>query len=75
MSLTKCHINKIKSPHGIMAQILTPIVTIMCQNDELSLTISLVGCLLKDSKLFIFFAKNSQIPLKIAVIPILIFIW
>ena len=59
MSLTKCHINKIKSPHGIMAQILTLIMTIMCQNDELSLTISLVGYLLKDSKLFILFAENT----------------
>ena len=62
MSLTKCHINKIKSPHGIMAQILTLIMTIMCQNDELSLTISLVGCLLKDSKLFILFAENTVFP-------------
>ena len=33
---------------------------------------SWVGCLLKDSKLFILFAENSQIPLKISVIPVLL---
>ena len=33
---------------------------------------SWVGCLLKDSKLFILFAENSQILLKISVIPILL---
>ena len=33
---------------------------------------SWVGCLLKDSKLFILFAENSQIHLKISVIPILL---
>ena len=48
------------------------IVTIMCRNDELSCTISWVGCLLKKSKLFILFAENSQILLKISVIPILL---
>ena len=37
----------------------------MCRNDELSLTMSWVGCLLKDSELFILFAENSQILLKI----------
>ena len=31
-----------------------------------------VTCLLKDSKLFILFAKNSQILLKISVMPILV---
>ena len=46
-------------------------VTIMCRNDELSSTMSWVGCLLKDSELFILFAENSQILLKISVIPIL----
>ena len=40
------------------------IVTIMCRNDELSLRMSWVGCLLKDSELFILFAENSQILLK-----------
>ena len=30
-----------------------------------------VGCLLKDSELFVLFAENSQILLKISVIPIL----
>ena len=33
---------------------------------------SWVGCLLKDSELFILFAENSQILLKIFVIPILL---
>ena len=33
---------------------------------------SWVGCLLKDSELFILFAENSQILLKISVIPILL---
>ena len=47
-------------------------VTIMCPNDELSSTMSWVGCLLKDSELFILFAENSQILLKISVIPILL---
>ena len=37
--------------------------TIMCRNDELSSTMSWVGCLLKDSKLFILFSENSQILL------------
>ena len=48
------------------------IVTIMCRNDELSYTMSWVGCLLKKSELFILFAENSQILLKISVIPILL---
>ena len=48
------------------------IVTIMCSNDELSWTVSWVGCLLIDSALFILFAENSQILLKISVIPILL---
>ena len=46
-------------------------MTIMCRNDELSSTMSRVGYLLKDSKLCILFAENSQI-LKISVIPILL---
>ena len=46
-------------------------MTIMCCNDELSSTMSWVGCLLKYSELFILFAENSQILLKISVIPIL----
>ena len=33
---------------------------------------SLVGCLLTDSELFILFPENSQILLKISVIPILL---
>ena len=44
----------------------------MCWNDELSLTMSWVGFLLRDSELFILLAENSQIPLKISVIPILL---
>ena len=47
-------------------------VTIMCRNDELNSTLSWVGCLLKDSELFILFAENSQILPKISVIPILL---
>ena len=46
--------------------------TIMCRNDELSSTMSWVGCLLKDTELFILFAENSQILLKISFIPILL---
>jgi len=33
---------------------------------------SWVGCLLKDSEIFILFAENSQILLKISVTPILL---
>ena len=33
---------------------------------------SLIGCLLKDSELFILFAEKSQILLKISIIPILL---
>ena len=40
--------------------------TIMCRNDELSW----FGCLLTDWEIFILFAENSQILLKIFVIPI-----
>jgi len=47
-------------------------LTIMCHNDELSSTMSWVGWLLKDSELFILFAENRQIRLKISVIPILL---
>ena len=43
-------------------------VTIVCRNDELSSTMSWVGCLLPDSELFILFAENSQILHKISVI-------
>ena len=38
------------------------ILTIMCRNDELSFTLSSVGCLLPYSELFILFAENSQKP-------------
>ena len=44
----------------------------MCRNDELISTMSWVGCLLEDSELFILFAENNQILLKISVIPILL---
>ena len=44
----------------------------MCRNDELRSMMSRVGFLLKDSELFILFAENSQILLKISVIPILL---
>ena len=47
-------------------------VTIMCHNHELSSTMSWVGCLQKDSELFILFAERSQILLKISAIPILL---
>ena len=43
-------------------------VTIICCNEELSPTMSWVGCLLPDSELFILSAENS----KISVIPILL---
>ena len=46
--------------------------SIICCNDEFSLLMSWVGCLLKDSELLILFAENSQILLKISVIPILL---
>ena len=46
--------------------------TIMCRNDELSSTMSRVGCLIKDSEHFILFAENRQTLLKISVIPILL---
>ena len=46
--------------------------SIICRNDELNWTMSWVGCSLKDSELFVSFAENSQIPLKISVIPILL---
>ena len=44
----------------------------MCRNDELSSTMSWVGCLLKDSELFILFEENSQILLNFFLIPILL---
>ena len=52
------------------------ILTYNCDNyvpkciDELSSTMSWVGCLLEDSELFILFTENGQILLKIRVIPI-----
>ena len=48
------------------------IVTIVFHNDVLSQMMIWVGYLLKDSELFILFAENSQILLKISVIPILL---
>ncbi len=50
----------------------TIMVTIMCRNDELSSTMSWVGCLQKDSELFVLFAENGEILLKISVVPILL---
>ena len=47
-------------------------VTIMCRNDELSLMMSWVDYLLKDSKLSVLFAENIQLFLKVSVIPILL---
>ena len=46
--------------------------SIICHNDELSLMMRWVGCLLKNIELFILFSENSQILLKISVIPILL---
>ena len=40
-------------------------------NDELSLSLSWVDCLLTDSEVFTLFAENSQIVLKISIIIIL----
>ena len=48
-------------------------VTIMCRNDELSSTMTWVGCLLKDLEFFfILFEENSQILRKISVTPVLL---
>jgi ABC-type Na+ efflux pump permease subunit len=44
----------------------------MCRKDELKSMMSWVGCLLKDTELFVLFAENNQILLKISVIPILL---
>ena len=44
----------------------------MNRNAKSSSTMSWVGCLQKDSVLFILFAESSQIPLKISAIPILL---
>ena len=45
----------------------------MCRNDKLSSMMSWVGCLLPaDSELFTLFVENSQILLKLSVIPILL---
>ena len=57
---------------GFIKYITYVYVTMMCRNDELSLTMSWVGCLLKDSELFVLFSENSQTLLKISVIPILL---
>ena len=43
-----------------------------CRCDELSSILSWVDCLLTDSEVFILFSENSQIRLKISVIPILL---
>ena len=58
--------------HSIFIRTVSSYVTIMCRKDELSLTMSWVGCLLKDSELFTLFVENSQIILKISAIPILL---
>ena len=47
-------------------------VTIICRNNELSSMMSWVCCLLKYWEIFILFVENSQIVLKISVIPILL---
>ena len=68
----KPHLRRIKLNVKIHEDILDgndPNVTILCRNDELCSMMSWVGCLLKDSKLFILFAENNQILLKIYVIP------
>ena len=44
----------------------------MYHNDELSSMMTSVGCLLTYSDIFIVFAENSQILLKISVIPSLL---
>ena len=59
-----------KCPHFLLGMLYLICVTIMCRNDDLSWTMSWIGCLLKDSGIFILFAENSQILLKISVIPI-----
>ena len=62
----------IKVVRGGKSVIRKSCVTIMCRNDELSSTMSRVGCLPKDSELFILFAEDCQILLKISVIPIIL---
>jgi hypothetical protein len=61
----------VQSPQSESTPRRLTLVTIICRNDLLSSTMTSDGCLLKDSELFILFAENSQILLKISVIPIL----
>ena len=63
--------SQIKLWKGDSAQLEIINESIICHNDELSSTMSWVDLLLKDSELFILFAENSQILLKISGIPIL----
>ena len=56
---------KINELSNLLNQLLS-IVTIMCRNHELSSTMSWVDCLIPDAELFILFAENSQILLKIS---------
>ena len=58
LSLTLCQVT--------VKEIKNKFVTIICHNDELSWLFK------KDLELFILFAENSQIFLKISVIPILL---
>ena len=74
MSHLLIHISKLKPQFEWQAKsfLIKFCVKIMCRNDELSSTMSWVGCLLKDSELFILFVESGQILLKISVIPILL---
>ena len=47
-------------------------VTIICNNDELSLSLTWPDCLQIDSEAFILFVEINQILLKISFIPILL---
>ena len=65
----KCHNTCANLHRGMKNDIL---ITIMCRNEDLSSSMIWVGCLLKDSELFILFAENSQPLLNISVIPLLL---
>ena len=52
-------LNKTNTLRPKSAENILIIVAIMCRNDELSLMMSWVGCLLTNSDLFILFAENS----------------
>ena len=70
LSIKVMHKAKLNIPSTIKTQN-ESFVKIMGPINKLSLAMSWIGCLLKDSELFVLFAKNCQILHKISVIPIL----